>query len=109
MTAGAAGRPTWPATTSQWPSPRSHQPLTGGADTKNGGVSRFTSADEDGVIADPNNDDPFVFAEWGGDIVFQQQLGVIRPRPVSRFQGVVREPSRTTAPSAVTSWSTRCP
>jgi len=67
---------------------------TGGADTKNGGrVSRFTSADEDGVIADPNNDDPFVFAEWGGDIVFQQQLGVIRPRPVSRFQGVVaREP-----------------
>ncbi len=67
---------------------------TGGTDTKNGGrVSRFTSADEDLLISDPNNDDPFPFAEWGGDIVFQQQLGVIRPRPVSRFQGVIaREP-----------------
>jgi hypothetical protein len=66
---------------------------TGGEAMVNGGrASRFTSYDEDLEIADPN-EAAFPYAEWAGEITFNIDLGIIRPRPVSRFMGVVsREP-----------------
>ena len=69
---------------------------TGGEAVVNGGrASRYTSHDEDLQIADPITA-AFPYAEWGGEIVFQSALGIIRPRPVSRFMGVVaREPAET--------------
>ena len=66
---------------------------TGGEAMVNGGrASRFTSYDEDLEIADPS-EAAFPYAEWAGEITFNIDLGIIRPRPVSRFMGVVsREP-----------------
>jgi len=66
---------------------------TGGEAVVNGGrASRFTSYDEDLEIADPS-EAAFPYAEWAGEITFNIDLGIIRPRPVSRFMGVVsREP-----------------
>ena len=69
---------------------------TGGEAVVNGGrASRFTSYDEDLEIADPSQA-AFPYAEWAGEITFNTDLGIIRPRPVSRFMGVVsREPVDT--------------
>ncbi len=56
-------------------------------ESKNGGrVSFFTSPDEEAPFGDEQTG---VLAEWAGQHLFDLQRGVIRPRPVVHFQGVV--------------------
>jgi hypothetical protein len=58
------------------------------AEQINGGrVSRFSAVDEEPPFA--TVDEPYPFAEWGGQHVYSLATGTIRPRPVVRFQAIV--------------------
>ena len=60
---------------------------TAATQVTSGRVSLFNRADEDLEKSLP--EDPYLWTEWGGDIVYLTQLGSIRPRPLTRFMGVV--------------------
>ncbi|MDF1837689.1 MAG: hypothetical protein P1V35_07470, partial [Planctomycetota bacterium] len=51
-------------------------------------VSLFNALDEEAPIWDQAND-PYPFAEWGGQHVYLTDQAAIHPRPVSRFTQVV--------------------
>lgn len=55
--------------------------------TNGGRASLFTTADEEEPIGDPQTG--ATLAEWGGQHLFELSRGVIRPRPVVHFQGIV--------------------
>ena len=63
-------------------------------ESDNGGrVSFFTSPDEEPPFKDPNTGQ--LFGEWAGQHLYRLDRGVIVPRPVVRFQGIVDTVHRT--------------